>query len=107
MTPPPDKQPAAETPRQVAERIVLDACDNRSVKQINAFVKEDYQRLADTIESALQDRDERAAKIADERAAFNRRLAKTHKIGDPIADLKFTRADEAEIIAKEIRSADA
>ncbi len=43
------------------------------------------------------------AVIADERAAFNRRLARTHKIGDPMADLKHTRADEAEVIAKEIR----
>lgn len=98
---------SVETPRQIAERIVLDACNNRSIQQINAFVKEDYQRLANAIEAALQDRDERAARIADERAAFNRRLAKTYKTGDPIADLKHIRADEAEIIAGEIRGNDA
>jgi hypothetical protein len=46
---------------------------------------------------------ELCAVVADERAAFNRRLGQTFKIGDPMADLKHTRADEGDIIAKEIR----
>lgn len=65
------------------------------------------KQLIDAIEAALNAERERAAKIADERAAFNRRLAQAHKIGDPIADLKHTRADEAEIIAAEIRGTNA
>lgn len=100
-TPPPDTP--VETLRQVAERVTKDACENRSIKQINAFVKEDYQRLADAIEVELRALQERCAKVADERAAFNRRLMRTHQIGDPMADLKSTRADEAEVIAGEIR----
>lgn len=48
----------------------------------------------------------RCWKIADERAAFNRRMAQTFKIGDPMADLKHTRADEADVIASEIRRDD-
>lgn len=36
----------SETRKQIAERIVMKACQDRSIKQINAFVKDDYQRLA-------------------------------------------------------------
>lgn len=65
------------------------------------------RRLVDAFEAALNDERERAAKVADERAAFNRRLAHGSKISDTIdsrvADLKLTRADEAEVIAGEIR----
>lgn len=61
-------------------------------------------QLADAIDKALRDERGRAAKIADERAAFNHRQMKMYQIGDPMADLKSTRADEAERIAKEIRS---
>lgn len=82
----------------------------KSIREIaeeiaEGWTNEEYHnaKLADRIEKALRDRDDRAAKIADERAAFNRRLAATRQIGDPMADLKFTRADEAEIIAGEIR----
>ena len=82
-----------KSPREIVHLIVKRYLDN----DIN-----DHQ-LENELEKALRDRDERAAKIADERAAFNRRLAKTHGIGDPMADLKFTRADEAEVIAGEIR----
>jgi hypothetical protein len=97
-----------KSPRETAQKI-LDKCARRQIappewgtptKWVTEF---DETRLANEIEKALRDRDERAAKIAAERAAFNRRLAKTHKIGDPMADLKLTRADEAEIIAGEIR----
>jgi len=82
-----------KSPREIVHLIVKRYLDDR----IN-----DHQ-LENELEQALRDRDERAAKIADERAAFNRRLAKTHPIGDPMADLKFTRAAEAEIIADDIR----
>lgn len=83
----------SETMEEVAERIA------------KAHAPAFYQgALSRDILSALRNERERAAKVADERAAFNKRLMRTHNIGDPMADLKQTRADEAEIIAKEIRS---
>lgn len=59
-------QVAGETLRQVAERVVLDARNNRQIKEINAFVKADYQRLADAIEVELRGLQERCAKIAEQ-----------------------------------------
>lgn len=62
-----------------------------------------FQQL---VREALRDERERSAKIADERAAFNRRLARgriNDTVDSRVADLKLTRADEAEVIAKEIR----
>ena len=51
--------------REIAERLVLDALNGRVIKQVNAFVKEDYQRLAIAIDAALVERDERAVEIAE------------------------------------------
>lgn len=97
-TPPPDKQPAAETLEEIAKKIAQGFYDRHSL--ISAATR---NGLAAEILKALRDLQERCAQIADERAAFNRRLMRTHPIGDPIADLKSTRADEAEVIAGEIR----
>lgn len=85
--------------RETAERI--------AAPTIGKVAPAVYREIVADIEQALRNRDERAAKIADERAAFNRRLAHGSKISDAIdsrvADLKLTRADEAEVIASEIR----
>jgi hypothetical protein len=58
--------------------------------------------LEDMVQQAIADEQKRCWEIATERAAFNRRMAQTFKIGDPMADLKHTRADEGDIIANEI-----
>ena len=58
--------------------------------------------IALALTKAIADEQKRCWKIAHERAAFNRRMAQTFKIGDPMADLKHTRADEGDIIANEI-----
>lgn len=47
------ERPPTEAEKARAREIVADACENRSIKQINAFVKEDYERLAVTFASAL------------------------------------------------------
>lgn len=66
-----------------------------------------YERLIADIEQALRDRDERAAKIADERAAFNTRMRDRYRLENPrLADFKELRREEASVIASEIRRDD-
>ena len=64
-----------------------------------------YANPLDAVELLIKGRDERAAKIADERAAFNARLRDGYKADHnyKFADLKDTRRDEAEMIASAIR----
>jgi hypothetical protein len=75
----------------------------REVAQLFLDKWEIYASPLDAVELLIKARDLRAAKIADERGAFNRRMATTYPIGNPMKHLKITRADEAEIIANEIR----
>jgi hypothetical protein len=90
----------SESRREVADRIAKDFAD---------FPSEWGRKLSAAIEAALKDRDERAAKIVDERAAFNARQRDeyTQRHEHKFADLKDTRRDESEIIAREIRGNEA
>lgn len=92
-----DHEPSRE---EVAAMIAKQFYDQYPVLSLAA-----RSNLASAVVSALQSRDERAAKIADERAAFNSRLRDGYRASQEhkYADLKDTRRDEAEIIASAIR----
>ena len=89
---------------------IRDTAERIAAPTIGKVAPAVYREIVADIETALRNERERAAKIANERAAFNlrqtRSLSARDLIDGRIADLKLARVDEAEQIAAAIRKDD-
>lgn len=96
-TPPPDKQPAAETLEQIANRICRHYLDSERVS-VTQFCD-----IEAAILSCLRDERERCAGIADTNAEYWQSAVFSYKLNDPMRASSASRAEMAREIARVIR----
>lgn len=105
----PQTETPAETLEEIAERVVREwvehDLDEHWEPDYDCLITTPPTKLIERFLSALRNEREICAKVADERAAFNARQRDQYRSQHEsrFADLKDTRRDEAEVIARAIR----